>query len=271
MSWHRKFIPLAFTSVEQVNRIRIEMFAGQQVRETGKFNFTDRLDVYSVMMPKAAHRDEIEIKLRISSVEVLRDRLKLLHAREISPRTYESNTLYDTPRQDLRHRGQLIRIRIEQPASSIRNRRSNGNGVAILTYKGPPPLPGNAKRTGRQAKIRSHFKIKEEAEVAVAEAGEMARILRALGLHPVFRYEKFRTTYALPGILDLKIEFDEVPIGIYLELEGPVAAIDRGAHLLGYDRNDYLKDTYGSLYLAQCRRQGRKPGDMLFPPTRKLR
>ena len=99
----------------------------------------------------------------------------------------------------------------------------------------------------------------------------MARILRALGLHPVFRYEKFRTTYTLPGVRRLKIEVDETPVGIYLELEGPVVGIDRGARLLGYGRQDYLKDTYGSLYLADCRRRGRKPGDMLFPPTKKLR
>ena len=74
-----------------------------------------------------------------------------------------------------------------------------------------------------------------------------------------------------PGAPGLKIELDETPVGLYLELEGPVAAIDRGARLLGYDRKDYMTDTYGSLYLAACRRQGRKPGDMLFPPTKKLR
>jgi adenylate cyclase class 2 len=99
----------------------------------------------------------------------------------------------------------------------------------------------------------------------------MARILRALGLHPVFCYEKFRTTYALPDVRGLKIELDETPVGIYLELEGPVAGINRGARLLGYRRKDYLTDSYGSLYLADCRRRGRKPGDMLFPPTKKLR
>ena len=87
----------------------------------------------------------------------------------------------------------------------------------------------------------------------------------------MFRYEKFRTTYALPGVRGLKIELDETPIGIYLELEGPLAGIDCGARLLGYARNDYLKETYGSLYLADCRRRGLKPCDMLFPPTKKLR
>jgi adenylate cyclase class IV len=99
----------------------------------------------------------------------------------------------------------------------------------------------------------------------------LARILSALGYLPVFRYEKFRTTYALPGISALKIELDETPMGTYLELEGSVAGIDRAACHLGYSRREYITGSYGALYLASCRRQGRKPGDMLFPPTKKMR
>jgi adenylate cyclase class 2 len=149
-------------------------------------------------------------------------------------------------------------------------RRPGENAAALLTYKGPSSSK-NAKKLGSHSKIRGHFKIKDEAEVSVAGAGELASILRALGLRPTFRYEKFRTTYALPAVRGLKIELDETPVGTYLELEGPVAAIDRAAHLLGYARNDYMTDTYGSLYLAACRRLGRKPGDMLFPTTKKSR
>ena len=222
-------------------------------------------------MPEPKHRQEIEIKLRVQDVAAIRSRLKRLRAREISPRTHEFNTLYDTPRQDLKRQGQLIRIRIEQPALSFGKRRPNENAAAILTYKGPSLPSRTATEAGGHSNFRSYFKIKDEAEVSVAGGDEMARILHGLGLHPGFRYEKFRTTYALPGVRGLKIELDETPVGTYLELEGPVAGIERGAHLLGYDRKDYLKDTYGSLYLAACRRQGRKPGDMLFPPTKKLR
>jgi len=217
-------------------------------------------------MPIPAHRAEIEIKLRVPDAAAIRRRLGRLYARKISPRTHEFNTLYDTPRQDLRRRGQLMRIRIEQPASTFRKRRTNDeNAPAILTYKGPIPSSRHA------SKANSHFKIRDEAEVSVAGANELAAILRGLGLHPAFRYEKFRTTYALPGIHGLKIELDETPVGIYIELEGPVAAIKRAARLLGYARQDYLTETYGSLYAAACRRLGRKPGDMLFPPTKKLR
>jgi len=222
-------------------------------------------------MPKPVHHEEIEIHLRVKDVAALRSCLKRLRAREILPRTHESNTLYDTPRHDLRRRGQLIRIRIEQPASSFGKKSPNENAAAVLTYKGPSLSSRNVIKARSHAKIRSHFKIKDEAEVSVAKADELAKILRALGLHPVFRYEKFRTTYVLQGVRGLKIELDETPIGIYIELEGTVAGIDRSAHLLGYGRKDYLKETYGSLYLAACRRRGHKPGDMLFPPTKKLR
>lgn len=216
-------------------------------------------------MPIPAHRAEIEIKLRVPDARAIRRRLGRLHARKILPRTHEFNTLYDTPRLNLRRRGQLIRVRIEQPASSFRKTRPDENALAILTYKGPIPFSSHA------SKANGHFKIRDEAEVSVAGANELAAILRGLGLHPAFRYEKFRTTYAIPGIRGLKVELDETPVGIYLELEGPVAAIDRASRLLGYARKDYLTETYGSLYVVACHRQGRKPGDMLFPPTKKLR
>ena len=222
-------------------------------------------------MTKTGHHQEIEIKLRVPDVSALRGRLNRLRAREILPRAYESNTLYDTPRQDLKRHGQLIRIRIEYSASSFGKRHPSDATPAILTYKGPPTSSRKLRKAGIHSEIRRHFKIKDEAEVSVANADEMARILRALGLQPVFRYEKFRSTYELPGIRGLKVELDETPVGIYLELEGPVKAIDRGARRLGYERKDYLKGTYGSLYLADCRRRGQKAGNMLFPPTKKLR
>ncbi len=218
-------------------------------------------------MARPKFRQEIEIKLLVPEIAVLRTLLKRLRAREIMPRTYESNTLYDTPRHDLRRRGQLIRIRTEQPASSFEKRGPMQNAAALLTYKGSSSMR-SATKPGRNSKIRTHFKIKDEAEVAVTGASELAGILRALGLRPTFRYEKFRTTYALPGLQGLMIELDETPVGTYLELEGPVAAIDRGARLLGYARNDYMTDTYGSLHLAACRRRGQRPGDMLFPTTK---
>ena len=69
----------------------------------------------------------------------------------------------------------------------------------------------------------------------------------------------------------MKIEFDETPIGTFLELEGNRSAIDRAARLLGYARSQYITQTYGTLYIAHSRLYGYKPANMLFQPTKKSR
>ena len=211
---------------------------------------------------------EIEIKLPVADLATLRGGLKRLRAQEISPRTHELNTLYDTPGQNLRQRGRLIRIRTEKVAATVKRETWPRELGAVLTYKGPArsQLRGRAATRGSR-----RFKIKEEAEVRVDQADQIDRILGGLGLHPTFHYEKYRTTYVLPGVKGVKIELDQTPIGNYVELEGSPSSIDRAAHLLGYGPADYIRDTYGALYLADCRRRGRKPGHMLFPKAKKLR
>src|SRR5579863_9199277 len=79
--------------------------------------------VYCVSAPMTAHHEEIEIKLRVPDAAALRSRLKRLRAREITPRTYESNTLFDTPQQFLRRRGKLIRIRVEILSANLSKKR----------------------------------------------------------------------------------------------------------------------------------------------------
>jgi adenylate cyclase class 2 len=204
-------------------------------------------------MPTIPKNQETEIKLRVTDIRALRRRLKQLRAQMIIPRTFESNTLYDTTNKRLARKDQLIRVRAEGPCPSRKRTKSIRPTAFLLTFKGPMHTPDTRKR----------YKIREEVEVNVSGDG-IIRILTALDLRPIFRYEKFRTTYVLPGIRNLKIEFDETPIGHFLELEGPPSAIDRAAGLLGYGREEYLTATYGGLYLADCRRRGQKPGNLLF-------
>src|SRR5882672_6663582 len=101
-------------------------------------------------MPSHKPDTEVEIKLAVSDIQKLRRRLKQLRAREISPRTFESNTLYDTPKKSLRRHGGMLRLRIERPGSAARlgARRKAGvlarqEGRAILTYKGPMKYSGS--------------------------------------------------------------------------------------------------------------------------------
>jgi adenylate cyclase, class 2 len=222
-------------------------------------------------MPKNKSSQEIEIKLRVADIELLCRRLKQLHARQVVPRTFEVNILYDTLEQSLRHGGKLIRIRFENECRIKRSSRSAGPNSAILTFKGPAPSPRGPRTSAARPIQRSRFKIRKEIEVTVNDGAQLAEILQGLGLRPSFRYEKFRTTYVLAGIEDLKLELDETPIGLFLELEGSERSIDCAAKLLGYARSDYVIQTYGALFIAHCRIRRRKPRNMVFPTTKKLR
>ena len=112
------------------------------------------------------------------------------------------------------------------------------------------------------------FKVREETEVEVVEAGPLSKIFEGLGLRGWFSYEKYRTTWKLGAsqrwAKDLLIELDETPAGTFVELEGPPEAIDKAAAALGYSRKDYLLKNYLALYAEECKRRGVAPGNMLF-------
>ena len=65
-----------------------------------------------------------------------------------------------------------------------------------------------------------------------------------------------------PGVVTV----DETPIGNFLELEGPAEWIDAKAAALGFTPSDYILESYGRLYLADCERRGVEPSNMVFPP-----
>lgn len=191
---------------------------------------------------------EIEIKLPIADLPSLVRDLKRLGA-AAHGRVLEQNTLYDTPSADFRSRGRLLRLRSENPAPS--RLLPGGAKQAILTSKAP------VSESGR----RSRYKEKLERELPVGSPARWPAALRAIGLRPSFRYEKFRTTFRLPG---LHLDLDETPVGIFLELEGSPRAIDRVARALGCARREYINGTYWDLYAADCRRRGRRPTNMLL-------
>lgn len=209
-------------------------------------------------------RNEVEVKLRVADISEVRRRLRRLHARVLRPRIHEWNTLYDAPGKTLGRQGKLIRIRMERPAPRGRQETPHSPARVVLTYKGPPAPP-----LGKKSGMSRRYKVRKEFEITIGNSEQMSNLLAELHLRPVFRYEKFRTTYSLQSLANLKIELDETPIGVYLELEGPPPAIDRMAHLLGYSLGDYIVGTYGSLYRDFCRHQGIKSSDLVFRTRKK--
>ncbi|MBI4460301.1 MAG: hypothetical protein HY648_09630, partial [Acidobacteria bacterium] len=95
-----------------------------------------------------------------------------------------------------------------------------------------------------------------------------------LGLTPVFRSQKYRTSYTLGDSGRTRraggeAALDETPIGNFLELEGSRGWIDRIVRRLGYSRADHETASYGTLYQRACREAGRTPGNMVFAARKK--
>ncbi|HVB33383.1 MAG TPA: class IV adenylate cyclase [Patescibacteria group bacterium] len=211
---------------------------------------------------------EIEIKLPVIQPAMARRRLRRLGAKTLG-RVHERNTLFDTPANALKRSGRLLRVRsIEKAGPPGRGRARSRAGTAgpgarsitgLLTYKGPAKAPAGAGR----------YKVREEVEVEIVRPEAAERILIELGFRPSFRYEKYRTSFRLPGLPLLAVELDETPIGAFFELEGPKASIDRAARWLGYRPRDYLTASYYELFLPERRRLGLDAGAMLFPASTK--
>jgi adenylate cyclase, class 2 len=211
---------------------------------------------------------ETEIKLRIRDAKALRRSLKRLGARPLnssSGRVHEWNIIFDTPQGGLAKHGQLLRIRTEIPEGKAKKDGRKAEKRVVLTFKMPTATAIAA--AGKKQEPR-RYKVREEIELQVADADLLTRIFEGLGMTGWFRYEKFRTTFALPTSArwakGLLIELDETPLGTFVELEGPPEAIDKAAQELGYSKRDYILKNYLVLYVEECRRQGQQPRDMLF-------
>lgn len=188
---------------------------------------------------------EIEIKLKVEDPHVLKQRIKECGFVVVERRHFESNIVFDYRDLRLRKSRSLLRL------------RTKGNRH-ILTFKGPPHASDS-------------YKIRNEIEMEVKDGETLQRILEALGLRSTFRYEKYRTAYAEKGRRKSAetslLVYDETPIGPYIELEGREKWIDQKARHLGYEKQEYITASYATLYQKQCRRDGIKPKDMVFPPN----
>ena len=160
---------------------------------------------------------EIEKKYRVSDAEsnALRARLATLDA--IAEGTeWEENTLYRGNNLDTK--GAVLRLR-----------RVGGRGV--LTYK---------KRLITESAIKQNI----ENETVVADAEQMAAILDALGYRPTLVYEKRRETWHWGGV---EIVLDELPFGLFVEIEGTEKAIIAAEKALQLTDIEAVHETYPHL------------------------
>jgi len=163
---------------------------------------------------------EVEVKLPVADVQSAKRMLYRAGFRVHKRRLFEDNTIFDRPDETLLKARSMLRLR-------------EAGGKAIVTVKGAP--------------IESKHKVREELEVEVSHAGTTRLMFDRLGFRPVFRYQKYRTEYKQPSRSGTAT-LDETPIGVYMELEGLPAWIDRAARKMGYQEKDYITDSYGRLF-----------------------
>ncbi|HXE62308.1 MAG TPA: class IV adenylate cyclase [Bryobacteraceae bacterium] len=194
---------------------------------------------------------EIEVKIAVTSVARARRILRDGKFHVEGTRAFERNLVLDNARGNLKRKGLLLRLRTTgQPRKP---------GEALCTFKGP----------ARES--RTHHKVRIEREFMAGDGDECLAVFAGIGFHPAFRYEKFRTKFSRRGRGAGKqghIVLDETPMGVFLELEGPAAWIDRTAKDLGFSRNDYIALSYARLWEKWREEHDIPAGDMVFDSRR---
>jgi len=160
---------------------------------------------------------EIEKKYRLTKTQrgAIERRLRELSLTP-SALEHEENTIYRGGRLDL-------------GGCALRLRRVNGR--AYLTFK-------------RRLPSKSAIKHQEEHEVAITDPDGMDWILRSLGFQPGLVYEKRRTRWNVDGA---KVVIDELPFGLFMEIEASVKQIKRTEKLLDAQALPAVMETYPTM------------------------
>ena len=160
---------------------------------------------------------EIEKNFRLSPDD--RDRVAKSLAEsggEFIGRDFEENVIFTN--EALRERAAVVRIR------KVGER-------TILTYK---------------RRVESAFDVKTqiEHETDVSDRSMMTAILDELGLRPHLIYEKYRDTWKFRSV---EVVIDELPFGLFMEIEGSVTAIKEAEMLLDLESLIVEHNTYPTL------------------------
>src|SRR5947209_12567069 len=176
---------------------------------------------------------EIELKFPVDQPSLLAAPRPQLGFRLLTPRTFETNTLFDTPSRTLRNSRQILRLRCY-------------GDLWTLTHKRQPTEDDPAAR----------YKTRIETETHLDDGPALAEIFHQLGYDPAFRYDKYRSEWQSESEPSGHLVLDETPIGDFAELEGPPSWIDETLARLGVPHSACLTDSYGRLFLSWKDRTG---------------
>ena len=165
---------------------------------------------------------EIEAKLKVDSVEGVRERLMELCAEFVAELAQE-DVLFDDENGTLTKADSCVRLR---------RQTRQGETKYILTYKG--------------AKEKSSFKRRREIEIEVSDADSTEIILSALGYEKRLTVEKNRSLWRLG---ECEVALDQLKqLGGFVEIEGPnekvIADVQKSLNL---EHLRHIPKSYASL------------------------
>jgi adenylate cyclase class 2 len=178
---------------------------------------------------------EIEVKFYLNDLTAIKNRLKVLHANCIQPRTHEYNLRFDDKNETLSRDFRLLRLRKDAKVH--------------LTYKGPSITSEGVIR-------------RQEIEFTLSDFDTARRLLTALDYQVIFIYEKYRTSYSLA---DSIVTLDEMPLGPFVEIEGKdQPSIQFVAQKLDLNWENRILVDYLTLFNQLKNEQGLKMRDLTF-------
>lgn len=162
---------------------------------------------------------EQELKIPVSELGPVRERLAATGAARTSPARLEINHLFDNAAGELAASGHALRLRYV-------------GGSWLLTLKGPPLYRGAVKE-------------RQELETRVDDGNVVTAVLERLGFRPSMRYEKERETWQLG---EVEVALDHTPMGDFVEIEGAIGDLEGAARRLDLDPRRAVPASYVALW-----------------------
>ena len=181
---------------------------------------------------------EAEVKLACDDLDRLRRAGFELEV--VEPRHFEDNWLLDCGDKLLLKQGKALRVRFAR-------------GKGWVTFK------------GSVRESESVVKVREEIEFDTENPDRAISLFERLGFTRAFRYQKYRTGYrlAVDG-RELKVVFDETPMGNFIEIEGNESTVTRVFESSGFSTSDVIRESYPELQAERCKERGVPLEDLIF-------
>jgi len=107
-------------------------------------------------------------------------------------------------------------------------------------------------------RIENQFDVKQQIEIETKcdDPKALAEIISNLGFVPRLVYEKRRQTWRFRSV---EILLDELPFGLFMEIEGSITSIKEAEMILGFEDLEVEHETYPRITM----RLGKRNGDVV--------